>query len=204
LNTKLTFPGLKQVLLPRRASTGSADTVVMRARALFQLPDFALSERRQSLVDFLGHVSLFEDLGRRDLARLARIVHEREYRDGEYICEEGRPSTALFIVRRGAVEVVRRGSGVREVPVAVLEPPASLDEAAAISTDVIRGFSVRARGPVSLLALGKSDLDALVVNFPLLASKVLMRLAGIMAIRLQMLFDAQNAGAPEEQQESGQ
>lgn len=118
-------------------------------------------------------------------------MHEREYGDGEYICEQGRPGAALFVVRRGLVEVVRPGTGEQEVPLALLEPPASFEESAAIGTGVIRWFSVRARGPVSLLALGKSDLDALVVNFPTLANKVLARLAAIMAARLQMLIDAE-------------
>ncbi len=173
----------------------------MRARALFQPPENARTQRRRSLAEFLGQVTLFEDLGRRDLVRLARIVHERDYGDGEYICEEGKPGAALFVVQRGVVEVVKRGAGGQEVPVALLEPPASFEEAAAIGTGVIRWFSVRARGPVSLLALGKSDLDALIVNFPVLANKVLMRLAGIMAIRLQMLIEAETLTESEEHPE---
>jgi CRP-like cAMP-binding protein len=144
-----------------------------------------------------------EDLGRRDLVRVARVVHERDYGDGEYICEEGRPGAALFIVRRGVVEVMRRGAGTQEGPLALLEPPASFEEAAAIGTGVTRWFSVRARGPVSLLALGKSDLDALIANFPALANRVLIRLAGIMAIRLQMLIDAENVRESGEHQEGG-
>ena len=156
---------------------------------------------RRSLVEFLGQVSLFEDLGRRDLVRVARIVHERDYGDGEYICEEGRPGAALFVVRRGVVEVVRRGADSQEVPLALLEPPASFEEASGHRDGVIRWFSVRARGPVSLLALGKSDLDALIVNFPVLANKVLVRLAGIMAIRLQMLIDSEIFRESEEHEE---
>jgi CRP-like cAMP-binding protein len=201
LKTKLTFPGLRKLLLPRRPNRSSTDTAAMRTRALFLPPESAMTARRQSLVEFLKRVSLFEDLGRRDLARLAGILHERDYADGEYICEEGRPGAALFIVRRGVVEVVRRGADTQEVPLALLEPPASFEEAAAIGTGVIRWFSVRARGPVSLLALGKSDLDALIVNFPVLANKVLVRLAGIMAIRLQMLIDSEIFGESEEHQE---
>lgn len=72
---------------------------------------------------------------------------------------------------------------------------------AAIGTGVIRWFSVRASGPVSLLALGKSDLDALTVNFPVLANKVLIRLAGIMAMRLQMLIDAETVKTSDEPDE---
>jgi CRP-like cAMP-binding protein len=198
LNTKLTFRGLKALLLPRRTNIGAADIAALRARALFQPPDTAVRERRRSLVEFLGQVSLFEDLDRRELGHLARIVHERDYGDGEYICEEGRPGAALFVVRRGVVEVVRRGAGAQEVPLALLEPPASFEEWAAIGTGVVRWFSVRARGPVSLLALGKSDLDALIINFPVAANKVLIRLAGIMAARLQMAIEAETLRESEE------
>lgn len=188
---KLTFSGLKKLLLAPRSNRGSADIAAIGAQALFQAPESVVTKHPESLVEFLEHVSLFEGLAHRDLARVARIVHEREYSDREYICEEGRPGTALFIVRRGVVEVVTRDAGGREVPLALLEPPASFEESAAIGTEVIRWFSVRARGPVSLLALGKSDLDALILNFPPLANKVLIKLAAIMAARLQVLINAE-------------
>jgi CRP/FNR family transcriptional regulator, cyclic AMP receptor protein len=202
---KPTFHGLKKLLLPRRPNRGSADIAAIgAARALFQAPESAMSTQHESLVEFLGQVSLFEGLTHRELVRVARIVHERQYGDGEYICEEGRPGAALFVVRRGVVEVVKRGAGGQDVPLALLEPPASFEESAALGTGVVRWFSVHAHGPVSLLALGKTDLDELILNFPPLANKVLTRLAGIMAARLQMLIDveiqreseAHNGGTP--------
>jgi CRP-like cAMP-binding protein len=189
----VTLPGLKKILLALRPHTDAGDVAATRARALFEAPGIA-GTRGGNLVEFLARVSLFEDLGRRDLARLARIVHERDYGDGEYIGEEGRPGAALFIVRRGVVEVVRRGPGDRDVPIALLEPPASFEEAAAIGTGMPRWFSVRARGPVSMLALGKSDLDALSIDFPVMANKVLTRLAGLLAARLRTLVDAELLG----------
>jgi CRP-like cAMP-binding protein len=186
------LPGIKQVLLPWPKEADSPDTSAVSARALFgPPPETTAAERRRSLVDFLGRVTLFADLGRWQLRRLARIVHERDYRDGEYICEEGQPGAALFILRRGLVEIVRRGSQGKAVPLVTLEPPASFDEAAALETVAMRLFSARACGPVSVLALGKADLDALSANFPLAANKVLMRLAGIMATRLHMLLETQ-------------
>ena len=191
MKTRLT--GLRELLLPRRPNSGSAAIAAVRARALVRPPESAMTERGRSLVEFLRQVSLFEDLGRRELGHLARILHERHYADGEYICEEGRPSVVLFVVRRGAA--------AKDVPLALLEPPASFEESAAIGTGVIRWFSVRARGPVSLLALGKSDLDALTVNFPVLANKVLIRLAGLMAMRLQILIDAETVKTSDEPDE---
>ena len=197
-------PGLKKLLLLRPADTASLSPSVP-ARALFGPPPGTMAaEERHSLVDFLKQVTLFEDLGRWDRQRLARIVHEREYRDGEYICEAGRPGAALFVLRRGLVEIVGRGSKGKELPLVMLEPPASFEESAAMGTDSVRWFSARAHGAVSLLALGKSDLEALSVTFPLAANKVLMKLAGIMAIRLQMLLDATYLKESEEHQEADQ
>ena len=205
MKTKFNFPGIKKLLLRRPADTDSLDTSSAPARALFgPPPETAVAEQRSSLVDFLKQVTLFEDLSRWDLRRLARIVHERDYHDGEYIFQEGKPGTALFVLRRGLVEIVRRGSSGTEVALAILEPPASFEESAAMGTESVRWFSARARGPVSLLALGKSDPDALIVNFPLLANKVLMRLASTMAIRLQMLLDAQYLKESKEHQKTDQ
>lgn len=187
-----TFTGLKELLLLRRPNPASPDAEAAgAARALFQAPAGAVSAQPESLATFLGRVSLFEDLTHRDLARVARILHERQYGDGEYICEEGRPGAALFVVRQGVVEVVKKGAEGEVVPIALLEPPASFEESAALGARVTRWFSVRARGPVALLALGKSDLDELTLNFPRLANTVLAKLAGIMAARLQMLIDAE-------------
>jgi CRP-like cAMP-binding protein len=194
------LPGLKKLLISPRPHPVAADVDAARARALFEAEEIAGTKRARSLADFLGQVSLFQDLGHRDLARLARIVHEREYADGEYVCEEGRPGAALFIVRRGVVEVVRRGAG-DDVRLALLEPPASFEEPAVIGIGAPRWLSVRARGPVSLLALGKSDLDALSVDFPVMANKVLMRLAGLMAARLRMLVDTEFLGESDERAE---
>jgi len=203
VKTTFKLPGIKKLLLPRPKDPSSPDASAGSARALFgPPPETAAAGSRRSLVDFLKQVTLFEDLGRWELRRLARIVHERDYGDGEYICQEGKPAAVLFVLRRGLVEIVRRGSHGKEIPVATLEPPASFEESAALGTESIRWFSARARGPVSVLALGKADLDALSVNFPLLASRVLMRLAGIMATRLQLLLDAQFLEEPEEPQEA--
>jgi CRP-like cAMP-binding protein len=203
VKTKFNLPGIKKLLLPRPRATESLEVSAVSARALFgPPPKTTAAERHRGLVDFLKQVTLFEDLGYWELRRLARIVHERDYRDGEYIVEQGKPGAALFALRRGLVEVVRRGSEGKEVPIATLEPPACFEEAAATGTEWVHLFSARARGPVSVVALGKADLDALSVNFPLAANRVLMRLAGAMAMRLQMILEAQYLKESEEPPEA--
>jgi hypothetical protein len=76
---KPTFPGLKALLLSLRPNRGSAGIAALRARALFQLPESAMTKRRRSLLEFLGQVSLFEDL-RRSASSTFSIIRPASHR----------------------------------------------------------------------------------------------------------------------------
>jgi CRP/FNR family cyclic AMP-dependent transcriptional regulator len=192
MKEKVVFTGVRKILLTHPRDQDGVNPSTAPARVLFgPSPETATGERGGDLVGFLKQVTLFKDLGRSDLGQLARIVHERSYRDGETIYEQGKPGVALFVIRRGVVEIVRRRQDGEEVPLALLEPPASFEELAVTDTEVVRWASARARGPVSLVALGHSDLDALSHNLPILANKILRRLVQIAAMRLQMLVEAE-------------
>jgi CRP-like cAMP-binding protein len=188
---KALYPGLRKILFPLQKARDFLDTSGP-ARVMFgPASEMAAGERGRDLVDFLRQVSLFTDLAHGDLRRLARIVHERVYRDGEIIFEQGTPGVALYLLRGGMVEIMRKTRNGEEIPLAMLEPPASFEELAAVGAEVVHWASARAHGPVSLVAIGRSDLDALSRNFPLLANKILMKLAQIIAVQLQTLLEAE-------------
>ncbi len=191
MKKKFHIDGVKEILLKWHKHADLLDTPDP-ARVLYgPPPETAAGERGRDLVDFFRQVPLFEDLSQGDLRRLARILHKRTYRDGEYIFEEGKPGMAMYIVRGGIVEIVRRKRNGEEMPLVTLEPPATLEELAVVGADVVHWTSARARGPVSLVAIGRPDLDALGRNFPLLANKILKKLAYIIAMRLQMVLEAE-------------
>lgn len=188
---QFSIQGLREILLPRSKDPASPDRTAAAMRAAFGPLPLLTSRKAADLAAFLGEVTLFADFNRWDLGRLAGYAHERTYRDGEYIYEEGRPGAALFLVRSGIVEITRRNPKGKEVPVATLERPASFSEEAVIGIEFARWASAVARGPVSVVALGKSDLDSLGRRFPLLANQVLGKIAEIMALRLDLLIGAQ-------------
>lgn len=186
--TKFKLIGIKKLLLPVKDLNVMGTGGPTRALLGF-LSRTSAKESGQNLVDFLKRVQLFEDLGVGHLRRLARVVHERSYRDGESIFEQGKPGAAMFVIRTGVVDILRRSSNGEEVHVATLESPASLGESELMGAEAVRWCSARARGPVSIVALGRSDLEALSHNFPVLANKVLAKLAEITALRLQLLVE---------------
>ena len=188
---KKSYPGLKKILFPLQKARDFLDTSGPGRVMFGPASETAAGERGRDLVDFLKRVSLFTDLAHGDLRQLARIVHERVYQDGEIIFEQGTPGAALYLLRGGTVEIVRKRPNGEEIPLAMLEPPASFEELAAVGVEVVHWASARARGPVSLVAIGRSDLDALSSNFPRLAIKILRKLGQIIAVQLQMLLEAE-------------
>ncbi|HWU39837.1 MAG TPA: cyclic nucleotide-binding domain-containing protein [Candidatus Acidoferrum sp.] len=184
------YPGLKKILFPLQKARDSLDTPGP-ARVMFGSSEMPAGERGRDLADFLKQVPLFADLAHGDLVRLARIVHERAYRDGEIIYEQGTPGAALYLLRGGIVEILRKKGNGEEVLLVMLEPPASFEEMAAVGAEVVHWSSARARGPVSLVAIGHSDLDALSQSFPRLANKILKKLAQIITVRLHIFLEAE-------------
>ena len=193
------YPGLKKILFPLQKARDFLDTSGA-ARVIFgPTLERATGKKSGDLVDFLKQVHLFKDLPQGDLKQLARIVHERVYRDGEVIFEQETPGAALYLLRGGMVEIVRKKGNAEEIPLAILEPPASFEELAAVGAEVVHWASARARGPVSLVAIGRSDLDALSRNFPSLANKILMKLARVIGVQFRMLLEAEYFSEDEEQ-----
>ena len=159
------YPGLKKILAPLQKARDSLDTSGP-GRVMFGSPEMSAGEKGRDLPDFLKQVPLFAELAHGDLLRLSRIVHERAYRDREIIYEQGTPGAALYPLRGGIVEIVRRKGNGEEVLLAMLEPPASFEEMAAVGAEVVHWSSARARGPTSPVAIGHSDLDAPWSAFP--------------------------------------
>lgn len=142
MQNKRKLIGITKLLFPSKGLDQKETGVI--TRVLFGiLPRTLTQESAQDLVDFLKQVQLFEDLGVGDLKRLARVVHERSYRDGEYIFEQGKPGAAMFVIRTGAVEILMRGPNGEDVHVAMLEPPASLGESELLGAEAVRWCSAR-------------------------------------------------------------
>src|SRR5262249_6452827 len=186
----LSLRGFREILLPRPKE--SAETAGVSSLAVFgPAPQTAASKRGRDLLDFFRQVTLFAELSPAELKRISQLAHERTYRDGETIYEQGKPGLALYLLRSGIVEITRRKRNGDEQPLAILEPPASFEELPAMGCEVVRWSSARAHGPVTLIALGRSDLDALSRTSPAIANKILRKLAEITARRLQLLVESQ-------------
>lgn len=159
-----------------------------RESALFR---YLFRRERKSVtnLEFLAGIPLFESLSRRELRQVVGIVHERSYASGELIFEQGTPGAALFVVRRGMVELFRQdASGNELAKLATLGEGTFFGEGALLHEEN-RMMSARAIEPTDLLALFRGDLDHIIESAPVTGGKILRKLAWVLSRRLQTAME---------------
>jgi CRP-like cAMP-binding protein len=106
---------------------------------------------------------------------LVKHAFQRRFEDGEIIFDEGDEGVDLYVIQSGQVQVSRRGSG-RERVVAKLAPGEFFGE-----MSVVLGESRTARavavGPTELLELDGETLEAMCIERPEIAIRMIQRLA---------------------------
>jgi len=128
-------------------------------------------------VDALRRISLFADLPRETLARLARVAIRRTYEGDEIIILEGAPSRAAYFVSQGHARASRVSPEGREQVLVRLEPGQSFNTVPLFQPDGVNHATVRALDPVTLYAVAKEDLLRLVQQDATLAMALLQDFA---------------------------
>lgn len=113
---------------------------------------------------FLKSAPLFADLDSEELAALADITAEHEFKPGEIIFKEGQAPDDLYILVRGKVEVFRQ-IGSTAQPIAILGEKECVGEMG-ILDDVPRSATVRAIEPTLALRIGRESFRELIIEQP--------------------------------------
>ena len=135
--------------------------------------------------DVLRNIPLFDDLSRRDITILQRLLHRREYVAGESIFVQGEPGLGMYIIAKGVVSIQTEPSGRELVE---LNDGDFFGEIALLN-EVIRSATARAKTDCLLLSLFQPDLLGLLERNPRLGVKILLSLSRLVGIRLVEVSD---------------
>jgi len=116
---------------------------------------------------FLKSAPLFGGLEGEELAALADIALEQEFKPGETIFEENQPPDHLYLIVQGKVEVFRRVNSA-ERPLAILGEKECFGEMA-ILDEQPRSASVRAAEPTTVLKIDRESFRELILERPQIA-----------------------------------
>ncbi|MEK6673990.1 MAG: cyclic nucleotide-binding domain-containing protein [Nitrospirota bacterium] len=134
-----------------------------------------------AVINILRKIPVFDDLNRRELAAIERILHRREYNHDEIIFREGDPGAGMYIIETGRVDIVR------EPDMHVL---AELNDGEffgelALLDDSPRTATAIVKIPCKMLCFLQPDMLDMIERNPRLGTKVLLRLARTMGERLK-------------------
>jgi len=149
-------------------------------------PFAAGSQQAAAAKALLAAAPVFQQFDAADLAAL--IEHSRglqfiRHADGADIVREGEPASRLLVLREGSARVLKRSEGGGEHEVNRLGPGECIGELAVIDP-APRSATVRADGPVEVLAIPIADLMALAAERPHFALG-LLGMARLVAERLR-------------------
>lgn len=111
-------------------------------------------------------IQLFQDLPREALEVLMQRLVALQLSSGELVFRQGDPSSSLFIITHGFVQVSHTRDDGDERDIARLGPGDFFGEWGLLSGERIRHATVRALTEVSLLELNRETLAALIGRYP--------------------------------------
>lgn len=131
--------------------------------------------------NILVKIPVFQDLNNKELKTIKRILHQREYKKNEVIFNQGDVGLGMYIIVKGAVEIV---CGPVRHTLAELNEGDFFGELALLD-DSPRSATAVSKTPCKMLCFFKPELLDLINRDPGLGSKILFKLAWTIGERLK-------------------
>ena len=140
----------------------------------------------RNIVEVLKNVPIFEDLSNREIQNIARIAYQRRYTEDEIVIHEGQNAAGMYIVMDGKVEVTRELEDGTLLHLATLADGEFFGDVGLLDSSP-RTATVTAISDSRIIGFFRPELLELMDSNPKLASKVIFKLAQILAARFRFV-----------------
>jgi len=138
-------------------------------------------KKEDPIITCLKRIPIFENLNRRELEALERIIHERVYKPGEVIFHQGDAGVGMYIIEKGVVQIIYEPTNQL---LAELTDGEFFGELALLDESP-RSATAMAKTECKMLGFFQSDLFGLLERDPRLGVKIVLELARIIGERLK-------------------
>ncbi len=128
----------------------------------------------KDIVGRLKQVRLFQDLKQNELNAIAKLVSRQRFREGELICEQGRPGHLMYFVESGELTVHHVDPHGIEHQVDVMTGGDYFGETSLLLGEP-RDATVRVAQEATLLSIDRNDFKPLLKEQPSILSNLNMR-----------------------------
>lgn len=152
---------------------------------------FKKDNKSRTIQKALSDNILFRNLSSSELRFVEQIIHERHYRAGEPVFNQGDVGVGMYIILKGAVDISVvdldpvAPDQSKEIFVTRLEKDDFFGELSLVEDNGIRSATARAVEDTILLGFFKPDLLDMLERNPSTGVKVVFRLAEVLGQRLK-------------------
>jgi CRP-like cAMP-binding protein len=136
----------------------------------------------------LKHIAVLQAMDNDALARLAAVLQEKEYSDGQTVFAEGDPGDSMYFIVKGCIRIEKRAqaTGAMHKTLAVLEAGDYFGEMALLDQKP-RSAAAVAAGDARVLRLSKAAFDQMQGQSSLAAMSVLFAMIRTSSERIRRL-----------------
>ncbi|MFB6344514.1 MAG: cyclic nucleotide-binding domain-containing protein [bacterium] len=113
----------------------------------------------------LKNTPIFRDLRSSDYRKLADLLHESHYQEGERVFSEGDPSSAIYIARQGSVRLFREDATGNRVELHTISEGDFFGELA-LCRGIERSSSAEAKTELTLMGIFRQELEEFIQKEP--------------------------------------
>ena len=135
-------------------------------------------------VHTLKQVPIFKDLTEKEFSELEKLIHHRNYSEGDYIFKNRATGEGMYIIMKGSVKITIGTKSASENILADLTEGDFFGELA-LFDDEPRSANAIATQDSDLLGFFTQDLMTLQERNPVLGQKILFNLGGVLGERLR-------------------
>ncbi len=128
-------------------------------------------------IQSIQQIPFFQSLPEDELASLTRQLKMRSLMPGELLFRENDPSDCFTVILEGQVEVIKALETPGQRRLAIIGPGEYLGEMSLFYQNLRRSASARALTQVSILEIGRADLEALLRRNPVLAYPIMQTMS---------------------------
>ncbi|MGE3974016.1 MAG: Crp/Fnr family transcriptional regulator [Bdellovibrionales bacterium] len=156
---------------------------------------FKKAEQERNITRILSENILFRDLTPKELKFVEQIVHERQYRKGEFVFQQGEVGVGMYIIAKGAIDISLfdnhpiASENAKHIFVTRLESGDFFGELSLVEDNGRRSASAIAAEDTILIGFFKPDLMEILERSPTSGIKIVFRLSEVLGRRLKETTD---------------
>jgi CRP/FNR family cyclic AMP-dependent transcriptional regulator len=140
----------------------------------------------KEVINSIKQCVLFSDLGDKELKELNRIVHVRDYSQGEKVFTEGTMGLCFYLIIRGSVQIISQNSG--NVNVIKEYGKGAYFSEIHLFSETNHTVSCITKEITKLIVLSKPDFESLMKIKPAIANKILARFLEFFGNQLDKMY----------------